>query len=92
MMTLPLNISLAAEAQPEDGPKLGTVELRLPVLPVGEDLEQKKAEIAVRLSTLAIATRIRDAPGCAGAGETAHPNPAGVRSCGEAAARPPRLQ
>ena len=63
MMTLPLNISLATEAQPKDGPELGTAELRLPVLPVGEDLEQKKAEIAVRLSKLAIAKRISDEQG-----------------------------
>ena len=63
MMTLPLNISLATEVQPKDGPELGTAELRLPVLPVGEDLEQKKAEIAVRLSKLAIAKRISDEQG-----------------------------
>ena len=39
-------------------PDLGSAELRLPVLPVGDDLEQKKIEIAVQLSKLAIAKRI----------------------------------
>ena len=39
-------------------PDLGSAELRLPVLPVGDDLEQKKIEIAVQLSKLAIAKRL----------------------------------
>ena len=58
MMVLPLNKPVSSADQPEGQPELGTVELRLPVLPVGEDLEQKKVEIAVQLSKLAIAKRI----------------------------------
>ncbi len=58
MMTLQLNKPVPAADQPDDQSELGTVELRLPVLPVGDNLEQKKVEIAVRLSKLAIANRI----------------------------------
>jgi len=63
MMTLTLNKQVPAGEQPEGQVELGTVELRLPVLPVGEDLEQKKVEIAVQLSKLAIAKRISDEQG-----------------------------
>ncbi|MEE2948271.1 MAG: PQQ-binding-like beta-propeller repeat protein [Verrucomicrobiota bacterium] len=58
MMTLTLNKPVVTGDQPEGQADLGTVELRLPVLPVGEDLEQKKVEIAVQLSKQAIAKRI----------------------------------
>ena len=39
-------------------PDLGSAELRLPVLPVGDDLEQKKNRDRRQLSKLAIAKRI----------------------------------
>ena len=63
MMTVTLNKPVPVGDQPEDQADLGTVELRLPVLPVGDNLEQKKVEIAVRLSKLAIAKRISEEQG-----------------------------
>ena len=63
MLTIPLNKPLPAADDSSGQPDLGSAELRLPVLPVGEDLEQKKVEIAVRLSKLAIAKWISDEQG-----------------------------
>ena len=63
MLTIPLNKPLPPADDSSGQPDLGSAELRLPVLPVGEDLEQKKVEIAVRLSKLAIAKWISDEPG-----------------------------
>jgi hypothetical protein len=54
MLTIPLNKPLPPADDSSGQPDLGSAELRLPVLPVGEDLEQKKVEIAVRLSKLAM--------------------------------------
>ena len=63
MLTIPLNKPLPPAADSTGQPDLGSAELRLPVLPVGENLEQKKVEIAVRLSKLAIAKWISDEQG-----------------------------
>ena len=63
MLTIPLNKPLPAADDSSGQPDLGSAELRLPVLPVGEDLEQRKVEIAVRLSKLAIAKWISDEQG-----------------------------
>ena len=63
MLTIPLNKPLPPADDSSGRPDLGLAELRLPVLPVGEDLEQKKVEIAVRLSKLAIAKWISDEQG-----------------------------
>ena len=63
MLTIPLNKPLPPADDSSGQPDLGSAELRLPVLPVGEDLEQKKVEIAVRLSKLAIAKWISDEQG-----------------------------
>jgi outer membrane protein assembly factor BamB len=63
MLTIPLNKPLSPADDSSGQPDLGSAELRLPVLPVGEDLEQKKVEIAVRLSKLAIAKWISDEQG-----------------------------
>ena len=62
-MTIPLNKPLLPTDQKDGQPDLGKAELRLPVFPVGEVLEQKKVEIAVQLSKLAIAKRISDEQG-----------------------------
>ena len=63
MLTIPLNKPLPPADDSSGQPDLGSAELRLPVLPVGENLEQKKVEIAVRLSKLAIAKWISDEQG-----------------------------
>ena len=63
MLTIPLNKPLPPADDSSGQPDLGSAELRLAVLPVGEDLEQKKVEIAVRLSKLAIAKWISDEQG-----------------------------
>ena len=63
MLTIPLSKPLPPADDSSGQPDLGSAELRLPVLPVGEDLEQKKVEIAVRLSKLAIAKWISDEQG-----------------------------
>ncbi len=58
VLTLPLNKQSPPTGDSTGQPDLGSADLRMPVLPVGEDLEQKKIEIAVRLSKQAIAQRI----------------------------------
>ena len=63
VLTLPLNKQLLPVGDSPGQPDLGSAELRMPVLPVGEDLEQKKIEVAVQLSKLAIAQRISEEQG-----------------------------
>ncbi len=63
IMNISLNKPLPRRDHADGQPDLGKAELRLPVFPVGEVLKQKKVEIAVQLSKMAIAKRISDEQG-----------------------------